>query len=50
MIHATDSEWILKNRNVVPELLLTGVSGRYAVPELLLLQLQRDYVAVAEGR
>jgi hypothetical protein len=40
---------ILKNSNVVPELLLTGVCGRNAVPELLFWQLRRHYVAVAEG-
>jgi len=47
--NATQTKWILKNRNVVPELLLTGVSDRNVVPELLAWQLQRDYVAVAEG-
>jgi len=39
---------ILKNSNVVPQLLLTGISGRHVVPELLACQLQRDYVALAE--
>jgi hypothetical protein len=39
----------LKNRNVVPALLLTGVSDRNVVPELLPPQLQRDFVAVADG-
>jgi hypothetical protein len=39
----------LRNRNAVPELLLTGVSGRDVVPKLLAWQLLRDYVAVAEG-
>jgi hypothetical protein len=32
--------FILKTRNVVPALLLAGVSGRYVVPELLLPQQQ----------
>jgi hypothetical protein len=49
-VHATEAKWILKNHNVVPELLLIGVWGRYVVPELLLPQLQQDYVAVAGGR
>jgi hypothetical protein len=40
----------LKINNVVPELLLTGVSGRDVAPELLCWQLLKDYVAVAEGR
>jgi hypothetical protein len=39
----------LEDRNVVPALLLSGVSDRNVVPELLSWQLQRDYVAVAEG-
>jgi hypothetical protein len=47
--NAAETEWILKNRNVGPELLLTGISGRNVVPELLPPQPQRDYVAVADG-
>jgi hypothetical protein len=39
----------LKNRDVVPVLLLSGVSGRYAVPELLLPQQLRNFVVVADG-
>jgi len=39
----------LKNRNVVPLLLLTGVSGRYAVPALLFPQQRRNFVVVADG-
>ena len=43
------AEWILKNRNVVSELLLTGVFDRDVVPESLAWQLLRDDVAVAQG-
>ena len=39
----------MKNRNVVPKLLLTGVFDRDVVPKLLSWQLHRDYVAVAKG-
>jgi len=39
----------LKNRNVVPQLLLTGVFGRYVVPELLLPQQRWADVVVADG-
>jgi hypothetical protein len=48
--NAAHPKWILKNRAVVPLLLLTGVFGRYVVPELLSWQPHRDYVGVAEGR
>jgi hypothetical protein len=35
--------------NVVPALLLTAVSGRYVVPELLLWQQERDDVVVVDA-
>jgi len=50
MIQCLQTKRILKNSNVVPELLLTGVFDRYVVPELLACQLLRNYVAVAGER
>ena len=41
--------FILKTRNVVPALLLAGVSGRYVVPELLLPQQQGADVAAEKS-
>jgi hypothetical protein len=41
--------FILKTSNVVPALLLAGVSGRYVVPELLRQQQQRTGVAAEKS-
>jgi hypothetical protein len=41
---ANELKLILKIRNVVPKLLLTGVFSRHVVPELLFWQQQRDDV------
>jgi hypothetical protein len=40
----------LKISNVVPALLLSGVSSRYVVPELLFEQQLRDDVVAADAR